>query len=153
MAKQRNIFDLSGVDPVREVSKHLNKKGKLKGSKKEVKNLRSICMHHAINRKGKIKPRITSDEGGHGKNCRCTICQDRFRTGFYNDQEVNERYRNFKQVASQLKFMLVAEGANKEAVREAAELNLHVDRLPKIYRNARTIADKQGKKRKKKRNK
>ena len=39
MSKRKSIFDLNGVNPTAEVSKHLSKKGHLKGSKKVVKNI------------------------------------------------------------------------------------------------------------------
>lgn len=142
MAKNKSIYDLSGVDPTAEVTKHLTKKGKLAGSKKEKKALRSICTHHAINRKGKIKAKI-HDEGN--KNCQCDICKERFRSGFYTDQEFDSAYRGFKPIASQAKLLSVATGASKSTVQEVAELNLRIDRFGKTYRNLRNIAQKQDK--------
>lgn len=147
----KNIYDLSGVDPVVEVSKHLSKKGKLSGNKKEKKALRSICTHHAINRKGKIKARI-HDEGN--RNCQCDICKERFRSGFYTDQEFSSAYNKIKPIASQAKLLSIATGAGKGTVQEIASLNLHIDRFGKTYRNLRSVAEKQDKvKNKKKKNK
>lgn len=146
----KNIYDLSGVDPVVEVSKHLTKKGKLSGSKKEKKALKSICPHHALNRKGKIKVRI-HDEGN--KNCQCDICKERFRSGFYSDQEFDAAYSKLKPIASQAKLLSIATGAGKGTVQEIASLNLQIDRFGKTYRNLRSIAEKQDKvKNKKKKN-
>lgn len=136
----KNIFDLSGVDPVVEVSKHLSKKGKLEGNKKEKKALRSICTHHAINRKGKVKAKI-HDEGN--KNCQCDICKERFRSGFYNDQEFDAAYAKFKPIASQAKLLSIATGAGKGTVQEIASLNLHIDRFKKTYNGLRSVAEKQ----------
>ena len=138
----KNVYDLSGVDPIVEVSKHLTKKGKLTGSKKEKKALRSICTHHALNRKGKIKARI-HDEGN--KNCQCDICKERFRSGFYTDQEFDAAYNKIKPIASQAKLLSIATGAGKGTVQEIASLNLHIDRFKKTYTNLRSVAEKQDK--------
>ena len=43
--------------PIQVTNKALTKKGRLKGkNKKETKALKNACMHHKINRKGKLKP-------------------------------------------------------------------------------------------------
>lgn len=145
--KNRNIFDLTGVDPVVEVSKHLSKKGKLEGNKKEKRALRSICTHHAINRKGKVKAKI-HDEGN--KNCQCDICKERFRSGFYTDQEFDAAYSKIKPIASQAKLLSIATGAGQSTVQEIASLNLHIDRFGKTYRGLRQVAEKQDKVKQKK---
>ena len=150
MAKNKTIFDLGGVDPVVEVSKHLSKKGKLQGNKKEKKALRSICPHHTINKKGRIKPRV-HPEGG--KMCTCEICRDRFKAGFYDDQEFDQAYRKFKPIASQGKLLAQAVGAGHDTVKEVSTLNLYIDRYEKTYKNLRNIAQKQDKAKKKKKNK
>lgn len=146
----KNIFDLSGVDPVVEVSKHLSKKGKLEGNKKEKKALRSICTHHAINRKGKVKAKI-HDVGN--KNCQCDICKERFRSGFYSDQEFDAAYSKIKPIASQAKLLSIATGAGKGTIQEIASLNLHIDRFKKTYNGLRSVAEKQDKVKNKKKQK
>ena len=43
-----------------QVTKSINKKGKLKGrNKKETKMLKGMCTHHKINKNGKVKMRVT----------------------------------------------------------------------------------------------
>lgn len=138
----RKRFDLTGVDPTVEISKHLTKNGKLTGSKKEKKALRSICPHHSLNRKGKVKARI-HDEGN--KNCQCPICKERFRSGFYSDQEFDAAYAKFKPIASQAKFIATATNAGKGTIEEISSLNLHIDTFGKTYRNLRSVAEKQDK--------
>lgn len=150
MAKKNSIFDLTDVDPVKTVSDHMNKKGRLRGNKKEIRALRSICPHHAINRKGKVKVRVHK-EGD--KNCQCDICKDRFQLGFYTDQQYDKAYDTFKPVASQAKLIAVAVGAGKETVQEVTTLNVLLDRSRKTMKNLRNVAQKQQSKKKKKKNK
>lgn len=148
--KTSSIYDLSGVDPVQEISRHLNKHGKLTGEKKEKKALRSICPHHALNRKGRVKPRIHK-EGD--KNCQCDICKDRFKAGFYDDMEYSRAYNGMKPIASQAKLLTIATGSDKRTVREVAEFNLRLDRFEKTYKGLRKISQKQDKIKNKKKNK
>lgn len=146
----KNIYDLSGVDTVTEVSKHLNKHGKLTGDKKSRKALRSICPHHALNRKGRVKPRIHI-EGN--KMCQCEICKERFKAGFYDDQEYAKAYNQMKPILSQAKLLTIATGADKRTVQDVAALNLRMDRFGKTYSSLRKISEKQDKvKNKKKKN-
>ena len=150
--KEKNIFSLveHDIDPVLEVTKHLNKKGNLKGSKKEVKTLRSICCHHVMNKKGKVKPKIHEEN----RNCKCPICKDKFRPDFYSDQEYDKAYNGYKPIVSQAKFLAVATGASKTSVQRVAGFSLDLDRFGKTYKNLRSVAQKQDKvKNKKKRRK
>lgn len=151
MGKSKSIYDLSGVDPMQEVSKHLNKKGQLKGGdKKKTKALRSICVHHAINKKGKQKARI--HDAGNG-NCQCAICRDKFKADFYTDKEYADGYASFKPQISQAKMMAISVGADKETVRRLCELNLYVDRSQGIMKSLRKVAQKQDAKKNKKKKK
>ena len=144
MSKQRkSIFDLNGVNPTAEVSKHLSKKGHLKGSKKEIKNLRSICTHHVINRRGKTKPRIEGN--GHGKDCRCKVCRREFPTKFYTQQEYDKAYDGYRRIISQGQFVAVAVGANMDVQRQIASTALYIDKYGKLHRNLQNVASKQAK--------
>lgn len=154
MAKRNNsimdIIDTRDVDPVKTISSHLNKKGRLRGSKKEVKALKSICPHHVLNRKGKVKVRVHK-EGD--KNCQCDICKDKFQLGFYKDQQYDEAYAAYKPMISQAKLIMTAVGAGKETVQEITALNILADRSQKTMKNLRNVAQKQQNKKKKKKNK
>ena len=151
MAKSKSMFDLTGVDPVQEVSRHLNKKGKLKaGDKKKEKALKSICPHHAINRKGKLKARVHNDGNGQYQ---CDICRDRFKSNFYSDAEYDKAYDAYKPQISQAKMIAVAVGADKETIKEVCELNLHVDQSRQLMRRLRKVGQKQSTKPKKKKKK
>ena len=151
MAKSKSMFDLTGVDPVQEVSRHVNKKGKLKaGDKKKEKALKSICPHHAINRKGKLKARVHDDGNGQ---CQCDICRDRFKSNFYSDAEYDKAYDAYKPQISQAKMIAVAVGADKETIKEVCELNLHVDQSRQLMRRLRKVGQKQSTKPKKKKKK
>lgn len=151
MAKSKDMFDLTGVDPVQEISRHLSKKGKLKaGDKKKQKALKSICPHHAINRKGKMKARVHDDGNS---NCQCDICRDRFKSNFYSDAEYDKAYDAYKPQISQAKMIAVAVGADKETIREVCELNLHVDNSRQLMRRLRKVGQKQSTKPKKKKKK
>lgn len=145
----RNALNLSGVNPVQTITEHTNKKGKLTGSKKEVKALRSICTHHVMTKKGKLKPQL-HDEGN--KYCQCPICRERIRTAFYSDQEYDAARNPFKEIASQEKFLAQATGAGKQTMEEILTLNVAIDRNKKLYQNLRAVAEKKDKIKKKKKN-
>lgn len=142
MGKNRNIFDMSKVDPIRAVSRNVGKHGKLQGNKQEKSALRSICEHHIISKKGKkVKAKLEI----HGKNCTCSICKETFPTRFYTDQDYDAAYAPFKAVLSQSKLMAASTNADLKTQQEICELNLRADRHRKIYRNLRKVAQKKDK--------
>lgn len=150
MAKNKNqgtAFSMAGVDPVKVVSEHLTKKGKIKGSKKEVKNIKSICPHHALNRKGKKKAKVQPLKG---KMCQCKICQEKYKQDFYTDQELDKAYNEIKPQMSQAKLLVQATNADKYSVQYISEANIYIDRFGKFYRNLRSVGQKQDKTKKKK---
>jgi hypothetical protein len=151
MGQKRDIYDLTGVDTVKVVTQHVDKKGRLKGnSKKETKALRSICPHHMLNKKGnKVKAKIDV----HGKECQCQICKEKFANQFYDDQAYDKAYNPIKMVASQAKMMAAATNADKKTVQEVAEFNLRLDGFGKVYKNLRKVAEKEESVKKKKGNK
>lgn len=137
--KGRNIYDLSGVDPIKTLSQHVTKNGKIVGSKKEKQAMRSICEHHVISKKGKkVKAKLNI----HGKQCECEICKDRFPTTFYSDQDYDKAYQPYKAVLSQGKFMAASTNADMKTQQEICELNYRADRFKKVYQNLRKVAEK-----------
>lgn len=151
MSKNKSIYDLSGngVQPIQVVTDHVNKNGKLTGSKKEKKALASICEHHLISKKGK-KVRAKLDV--HGKNCQCRICKETMPTEFFSEQDYDKAYAPYKGLLSQAKLMAAATNANLKTQQEVCELNLRADRFKKVYGNLKKVAEKQdevGKKKKK----
>ena len=140
--KNNDIYDLRGVDPVKAITEHTNKNGKLRGSKKEKAALRSICEHHTISKKGK-KVRARLDV--HDRNCTCKICQEKFSLDFYSDQQYDKAYAPYKAILSQGKLLAVATNADLKTQQEICELNLRADRYKKIYGNLRKAGEKRQK--------
>ena len=150
MGKKQNVYNMSNVDPIRAVSKHVTKNGKLTGDKKEKQVLRSICEHHVISKKGK---KMKAQLNIHGKTCECQICKERFPTKFYSDQEYDKAYGAFKPVLSQSKLMAAATNADLATQQEICELNLRADKFKKVYTNLRKVTEKKDKIEKKKKEK
>lgn len=147
---KKNIYDLSTVDPIKAVSQHVNKNGKLTGDKKEKKALRSICEHHVISKKGK---KIKAQLDIHGKQCTCKVCRETMPVDFYDDQQYDKVYAPFKAILSQGKLMAAATNADLKTQQEICELNLRADNYKKVYGNLRKVTEKQDKIKKKKSNK
>lgn len=145
MAKSMfDTYTMADKNPLKVVTNHVNKKGRLTGSKKEKAVLRSICPHHVLDKKGRIK-KAKLDSVDHGKKCQCRICQDKFKSGYYTDQEYEKGYSSFKEIISQAKMVAVAVGADQKSIQGIATLNLQVDRFGKVYRNLRKLGQKQDK--------
>ena len=71
--------------PVIEVTKNLNKKGRIKGkNKKETKALKGMCVHHKLNNKGRIKPTLVGASKGY---CYCSLCGARVPTKFFQIED------------------------------------------------------------------
>lgn len=141
-AKEKSLYDLSGVNVTRVVSNALNKKGHLKGEKKEVKRLRSVCTHHVINKRGKIKPRFHEN----GKNvCQCNICRETWKADYYSTEEVDSAIGGIKPIASQAKFIAQAINADQKTIQTEAAFNLYLDNFGKDYKNLVKVAVKKDK--------
>lgn len=151
MGKERNIHDMTGVDPVRLVTKHLTKKGKLTGaSKKEKRIIRDVCPHHTFTRKENLRTWLEPDGK---KRLRCPICGESFPAAYFEEHEVRERVRSVKEIASQAKMLAVAVGSDKRTVQQVSEFNLHLGMFPKLYGNLAAISKKKDKNKKKKKEK
>ena len=68
LLKGKITFGIGDANPVKLISNSINGKGKLRGSKKEKRELKGACNHYVFTRKGKMKPTIEPE--GKGK-CRC----------------------------------------------------------------------------------
>ncbi len=137
-----NIFDVGNADPVKIISEHISKKGKLKGSKKEIKSLKAICPHHRYTKKG--KKRFTVTRAG-GNTMRCTLCGKTWKADFYKPENLNKRVDECAEVVDQMKFMAQAIGAGKESVREVTNISIHLGRIKKMYKKLQNVAAKRDK--------
>jgi hypothetical protein len=149
-----SVPQLKGKTPTSVVTDHVKKTKngyKLIGTKEEKKMLKSMCEHHILTKRGKVKPIVAY--GNHGKDCQCRICKEQYPTYFYEDGQVKKAVSDVKRPASQLKMMVRAIEADKETTEYAATLNVLLDRLPKVYGQVSSIAKKQDKNEKKKKRK
>ena len=54
--KKQNEIKIGDGSVIAIITENLSKKGEIKGrNKRQTKVLRGACMHHVINRKGKVK--------------------------------------------------------------------------------------------------
>lgn len=127
--------------PVQMVTRAVNKKGELKGkNKKETKALKAICPHHRYNKKGKLKPTFFMNQDG---TCICTMCGARFRTNFYNNDEIGQIVGDMKSVNEQAKFISVAAGLGEKTTEYFSQFGGLLSKYKKTYKKARNIASKQ----------
>lgn len=138
------------ADPVKLISNHVNKKGKLRGEKHEKKMLRNACPHHVITKKGKL--RATTEQDGKG-NVRCYICGDIIPMKFADDTEIRKSTNGFYKYVTQAKLMAQAIGAGKKAIRQVTDTATLTKAFPKLYVNMRNVAQKQDKAKKAKKKK
>ena len=132
---------LTKSNPIVKVSDSLTKSGKIKGKgKKETKTLRLICPHHAINKKGKIKPQIDNDGVG---TCTCDLCQRSFRTKLYSHDEIEEIKDTAIELFDQGEFMAVSCDAGEDAIIAFAEAKVAIVNAIKAYERVKGIAQKQ----------
>lgn len=122
------------------IDQNTTKHGKIRGkNKRQTKVLRGACVHHTLNKKGRIKPTVTND----GKStCTCRRCKYSFKGRPYSRTEVQERVDGTKEVVNQLKFMAVAVNAGPDAIRYSSELGSMLELLPSNYKKIGSIAEK-----------
>ena len=124
-----------------EVSKHITKKGRIKGkNKKETKMLKGRCTHHKINRKGSVKPMITCDS----EYCYCELCDAKFPTRLFKDDEIKDLVNDFNEFNNQNKYMSVATGVGENMTEYFAQLGVMLSMYKKYAKRVRNIADKTG---------
>ena len=145
--KNKNKFNLQGVDILQLVTDRSGKKGKFHGTKKEKKVLKWICPHTKYKKKGKKAPFIVN-EGG--KNCRCLLCNQRFKADFLSEGEVKKRVDSVQEVTTQAAFMNQTINGGADTTRFLAETSLHLMNLGKTYKKLASICEKKDSIRKKK---
>ena len=125
---------------IQVTNKALTKKGKLKGrNKKETKELKNMCVHHRITKRGKLKPAYFIDNG----ECVCKMCQHRFPAKFFNSDEVDERFEDMTELVDQYKYLAVAVNAGNSACDYAAKFAVELPKIKKSYKKVVKIAKKQ----------
>lgn len=130
MAKNKNKVEIKG-SIVATITNNLNKRGEIKGNtKKETKNLKAMCTHHKINKKGKIKPAIYNDGNGV---CVCELCGHKFDAHIYDKGELNKIVNKFTNVLDQSKYMAQASDLGKDTIEYLGELSVGVSHFSKTY--------------------
>lgn len=146
--KEINISGKGGI--VAAVTNSLNKHGEIKGnSKKETKNLKAMCPHHKINKKGKIKPTVYNDGNG---TCVCTMCGAKFTTHLFNKEEIDKIQGKFKGVLDQARYMTEAADLGKDTSTYLAKLSVDVSHFGKTYGKIRHVVQRSENMKKKKKN-
>lgn len=138
--KQRNDYSIGDGSIVAIITESLSKKGEIRGrSKKQTKVLRGACVHHVINRKGKVKARIWND----GKSvCTCTLCKFKFGTKLFDDKSLDAEVNAIQRLNNQAKFLATAAGADEETVRFFSEMGSKLMFYGKSYRKLRSVVEK-----------
>ena len=133
---------------VMKVTKSINKKGKLKGhNKKETKMLKGICPHHRINKHGKVKPTIFSNDGEY---CICTMCGAKFPAKFFTNDEIKTLVNDMEEMNNQNKFTSVATNSGDQMVDFFGQFGVMLQNYKKNTKKLRNVAEKQGNVRNKK---
>ena len=130
---KKNKFDVENIKGsiVGAVTNSLNKHGEIRGeTKKETKNLKAMCPHHKITKKGKIKPTIFNDGQG---TCTCEMCGAKFTTHLYNKEESDKIIGKMKGMLDQARFMNQAADTGKETQIYLAKLSVDVSHFGKTY--------------------
>ena len=139
--KHRNEYSIGDGSIVAIITESLSNKGEIRGrSKKQTKVLKGACVHHVINKKGKIKARIHND----GKSvCTCLLCKFKFGTKLYEDKALDAEINGFQRLNNQAQFLAVAAGADEETVRFFSEMGSKTMFYAKSYRKLRSIVERQ----------
>lgn len=138
--KNNNDIKLGDGSIIAIITENLSKKGEIKGhSKKHTKVLKGGCVHHVINRKGKVKPRIWNDGKG---NCTCTICKFSFKTKPANDKDLDSTVDGFQKLNNQAKFVAAASGADSETLSYLSKIGADLMFYKKTYRKLISIVQK-----------
>ena len=133
---------------VEQISKNVNKKGRIKGkNKRETKALIGMCPHHKYNKNGKLKPTIFSNDGEY---CICSMCGAKFPASFYKNEEIGEIIGEMKVLNNQNKFSAVATNAGTEMNDFFAQFGVMLQHYKKNSKKVRNVAEKQGRVKEKK---
>lgn len=135
---------------VAKLTEKTNKKGVIRGNnKKETKSLRAMCVHHRINKKGKIKPTISAA----GDRCECKMCGNKFPTKILKQDRLMEIYSPLKGYVNQAKFMAVAGDLGDEVTNFLCKFSVDLEKFPKVYRKIASAVEKKDSVKKKRHNK
>lgn len=139
MSKKKVNYRLGDGSILSILKQNTSKNGKLRGkNKRETKILRGACVHHTLNKKGRVKSTI--DASRADGTCYCRQCGHEFKAGAYSKPEVKEMLAPAKDVVNNLKFLSVAVSAGSDTVRFSAELGSMLELLPKTYNQVANIA-------------
>lgn len=149
--KNKNLRVGSGKSTVQLITNSLNKHGEIRGeSKKETKNLKAMCPHHKMTKKGKIKPTVYNDGNG---TCTCEMCGHSFTTHLYGNDEVKKSVGEIVQLLDQSRYMAEAADLGKETKAYLAQTSVSMSHFPKTYKKIRKVIEKtENTKRKKNKN-
>lgn len=135
---------------VSKLSKYLNKKGKLKGStKKETRKLTDACVHHKVNKKGKLVPSIKIRQN----MCHCTMCQAEFEGTVKPKKEAKEIIEQVKELINQDKYAATAIGAGEDAINYFSQLAVQLGSLEDVHNRLAKICRRKDEEEQRKKNK
>lgn len=150
MAKEITINNKGKKNLVAMLTEKCNKKGELRGNnKKDTKNLKEMCVHHRLNKKGKVKPQITS-EGGR---CHCKMCSSKFPTLILKQDKLVAIQKPYKEYINQAKFMATAADLGDDAIQFLAKYSVDSAKFIKLYGKIANAVEKHDSVKKKKKNK
>ena len=138
--KKQNEIKIGDGSVIAIITENLSKKGEIKGrNKRQTKVLRGACMHHVINRKGKVKARIWNDGKGH---CTCTLCKFTFGTKRAGDKELDLTVGDFQKLNNQAKFIAAAIGADSDTITYLSKIGSDLMFYNKTYKRIMSIVEK-----------
>lgn len=130
------------------ITNSLNKHGEIKGAnKKEKKNLKAMCPHHKITKKGKIKPTVSNDGNG---TCKCEMCGHEFTTHLFTKDETKENTGKFVEMLDQARYMAQAADLGKDTNMYLAKLSVDVSHFNKVYGKIKHVVERSDNMKKKK---
>lgn len=139
LLKGKIINGIGDANPVKIVSNSINGKGKIRGNKKQKREVKAICNHYIYTRKGKLKPTIEPE--GRGK-CRCYICGDIVPMDLLQEGEIIKETKRVYDRVSQAAFMAQSLDAGKNVVAQITDTKNLLKKFPKTYTNLRKVAEK-----------
>lgn len=130
----KNDFDLKPTSYKKiagEYVRRLKKNGELKGkNKRETKNLRTSCIHHKLNKKGKIRPTIVNEGNGV---CTCKMCLHSFPSQLWGKEEVGKIVDQMIEVVDQMRYVAVAADLGEEYLAFLMRFSLYLSSIKKMY--------------------
>lgn len=146
MSKDKNKYKSTEVQvtkgsPIQKVTDSLNKRGQIKGNtKKETRALKGLCVHHKLNKKGKVKPDISNHGNGE---CSCNMCEHTFSAKIPSHDKVVETIDEMIRLNNQAKFMAVAVDSGDETIKYFAAMGVQLMNYRKTYEKLKNVAERQ----------